>query len=60
MSVMGLESTGNDFTANKRMFAENEAYRSARKEGLQPEAPTMKAVDAAKRKADEAGRPVSP
>lgn len=60
LSVMGLESTGNDFTANKRMHAENAAYKAARAEGLQPAAPTMAAVDAAKRKADKAGAAVAP
>ena len=60
LAVMGLESTGNDYTANKRMHAENAAYKAARAEGLQPQAPTMAAVDAAKRKADAAGAPVNP
>lgn len=55
LSVMGLESTGNGYggrTADLKMHAENAAYASARAEGLQPKAPTMKAVDAAKRAAD--------
>lgn len=56
MAVMGLESTGNDYTANKKMHAENAAYVAARKEGLQPQSPTMGAVDAAKRKADQTGK----
>lgn len=60
LAVMGLESTTGDFTATKRMHSENAAYRAARKEGLQPTAPTMKAVDDAKRKADAAGAPVNP
>ena len=57
-AVMGLESTGNDWTADKRIKAENAAYRAAKAEGLQPTAPTMAAVDEAKRKADAAGKPV--
>lgn len=56
--VMGLESTGQDFTANKRMHAENAAYRAAVKEGLQPAAPTQAAVDQARKAADAAGQPV--
>lgn len=52
---MGLESTGNDFSKTKKMHAENAAYAQARKEGLQPQAPTMAAVDAAKRAADATG-----
>lgn len=54
MAVMGLESTGNDYTATKKMHAENAAYRSAVAEGLQPTAPTQKAVDQARREADAA------
>ena len=60
LAVMGLESTTGDFTATKRMHSENAAYRAARAEGLQPAAPTMAAVDDAKRKADAAGAPVAP
>lgn len=58
VGVMGLESTGNGlggYTADKRMHAENAAYAAARKEGLQPSAPTMAAVDLAKKNADLAG-----
>lgn len=58
MSVMGLESTGNDFTANQLMHRENAAYRDAVKEGLQPSAPTFAAVDKARKAADLAGAPV--
>lgn len=57
-AVMGLESTGNGlggYTADKKMHAENAAYTAARKEGLQPSAPTMAAVDLAKKNADTAG-----
>ena len=57
-AVMGLESTGNGlggYSADKKMTAENAAYSAARKEGLQPSAPTMAAVDAAKKNADLAG-----
>ena len=36
------------------------SYRAAKAEGLQPTAPTMAAVDEAKRKADAAGKPVGP
>jgi hypothetical protein len=53
LAVIGLESTGNDYTANKRMHAENAAYKAARAEGLQPANPSMAAVDAAKRAADK-------
>lgn len=62
-AVMGLETTGNGFggrTSDLKMSAENAAYRAARAEGLQPAAPSMKAVDEAKRKADVAGKPVGP
>jgi hypothetical protein len=55
MAVMGLESTGNDYTANKRMHAENAAYKAARAEGLSPTMRTMASVDVAKRKADTTG-----
>jgi hypothetical protein len=55
---MGLESTGNDYTATKRMHSENDAYRAAVKEGLQPQAPTFAAVDKARKAADTAGQPV--
>jgi len=55
LAVMGLESTGNDYTANKKMHSENAAYKAARAEGLQPTAPTMAAVDRAKREADKTG-----
>lgn len=58
LAVMGLESTGNDYTANKRMTSENAAYKAARAEGLQPKAPTMAAVDEVRRKADAAGKAV--
>ena len=57
-AVMGLESTGNGlggYTADKKMTAENAAYAAARKEGLQPTAPTHAAVDLAKKNADLAG-----
>ena len=57
VGVMGLESTGNDFSKTRRMHAENAAYRAAKAEGLQPQAPTMAAVDAAKRAADATGTP---
>lgn len=59
--VMGLETTGNGLggtTADKRMLAENAAYRSAKAEGLQPAAPTFAAVDQARRAADTVGQPV--
>lgn len=56
MAVMGLESTGNDYTKDQKMHRENAAYRAARAEGLQPTMPTMKAVDEAKRKADATGK----
>lgn len=57
-AVMGLESTGNSYSATKKMHAENAAYRAAVKEGLDPSAPTQAAVDAARRAADKAGVPV--
>ena len=57
-SVMGLESTGNDFTATKRMHRENAAYAAAVKEGLDPASVTFAAVDAARKPADKAGTPV--
>lgn len=57
LAVMGLESTGNDYTANKKMHAENAAYKAARAEGLQPTMPTHSAIDAAKRAADATGTP---
>lgn len=56
MAVMGLESTGNDYTKDLKMHRENAAYKAARAEGLQPQAPTQKAVDAARRKADITGK----
>lgn len=60
-AVMGLESTGNGiggYTADKKMHAENAAYRAAVAEGLQPSAPTFAAVDKARKAADAAGAPV--
>ena len=57
-AVMGLESTGNDYTATRRMHNENAAYRAAVAEGLQPQAPTQAAVDKARKAADAAGQPV--
>lgn len=57
LAVMGLESTGNDYTANQKMHRENSAYRDAVAEGLQPQAPTQAAVDAVRRKADQTGNP---
>lgn len=57
-AVMGMESTGNGiggYTADKKMTAENAAYAAARKEGLQPSAPTHAAVDLARKNADLAG-----
>lgn len=57
-AVMGLESTGNGlggYTADKKMSADNAAYRAARAEGLQPASPTRAAVDAARRAADKTG-----
>lgn len=60
LAVMGLESTGNDYTATKRMHSENAAYAAARKEGLQPKNPSQKAVDEVRRKSDAAGAPVNP
>lgn len=59
--VMGLETTGNGlggYSADKKMHRENAAYRDAVSEGLQPQAPTFAAVDAAKRAADTVGAPV--
>ena len=57
-AVMGLESTGNSYSATQKMHRENAAYRDAVKEGLQPAAPTQAAVDRARRAADRAGAPV--
>ena len=57
-AVMGLESTGNDYSAAQKMHRENAAYRDAVKEGLEPSAPTQAAVDRARRAADAAGAPV--
>ena len=57
-AVMGLESTGNSYTADQKMHRENAAYRDAVAEGLQPQAPTQAAVDAARKAADTAGAPV--
>lgn len=60
-TVMGLESTGNGlggYTADLKMHRENAAYRAACAEGLQPSAPTQKAVDAARKAADTAGTAV--
>ena len=57
-AVMGLESTNGGFggsTADKKMHAENAAYRDAVKEGLQPTAPSQKAVDEVRRAADKTG-----
>lgn len=56
-AVMGLESTNGlgGYTADKRMHAENAAYRDAVKEGLQPTAPSHAAIDLAKKNADVAG-----
>ena len=60
LRVMGLETQGgrHDYTATQRMHRENAAYRDAVSEGLQPQAPTFAAVDAARRAADKAGAPV--
>ena len=57
-SVFGLESTGNDFTAIRRFDRENEAFRDAVKEGLNPESVSFAAIDKAKAAADQAGSAV--
>lgn len=45
----------NDLTREKRWDRELAAYRDARKEGIQPEAPTFRAIDKARRISDEQG-----
>lgn len=59
VAVMGLESTGNDFTRQKHWDRELQAYRDAVAEGLNPEGTTYKEIDAAKKAADLAGEPVA-
>lgn len=60
VGVMGLESTGNDLTKQKRWDRELQSYRDARAEGLQPEGTTHKQIDAAKRTADAWGTATKP
>ena len=57
-AVMGLESTGNDYTKTLQMHRDNAAYRAAVAEGLQPKAPTQQAVDEVRRVADTVGHAV--
>lgn len=59
VAVMGLESTGQDFTRQKHWDRELQAYRDAVAEGLNPEGTTYKEIDAAKKAADLAGEPVA-
>lgn len=59
VAVYGLESTGNDFTKQKKWDAELNAYAAARKEGLQPATTERKDIEAAKKAADQAGKPVA-
>lgn len=58
VGVYGLESTGNDFTKQKKWDAELASYASARKEGLQPATTSQRDIDNARRQADIQGRPV--
>lgn len=59
LSVTGLETTSPSFTRerSRKFDAELDAYEAARKEGIQPEGTTMKAIDEAKRRSDEYGKP---
>lgn len=55
LAVMGLESTGNDLTKQKRWDRELQSYRDARAEGIQPAGTTHREIDLAKKNADLAG-----
>ncbi len=55
LAVMGLESTGNDLTTQKRWDRELQAYRDAKAEGIQPSGTTHREIDLAKKNADLAG-----
>jgi hypothetical protein len=48
-------STGSDFSAQKRWDRELDAYRSVRKEGIQPEGTTMGKIEHAVRESDRVG-----
>jgi hypothetical protein len=55
VAVMGLESTGNDYTKARFVSRENAAYRAAVAEGLQPNAPSHLEIDKVRRRADALG-----
>lgn len=58
VAVYGLESTGNDFTKQKKWDAELSSYAAARKEGLQPATTSQRDIDNARKAADTAGKAV--
>ena len=55
LAVMGLESTGNDYTKQKKWDRELQSYRDAKAEGIQPKGTTHRDIDLAKKNADLAG-----
>jgi hypothetical protein len=59
LAVTGLESTSSSFTRerSRKFDAELDAYEAARKEGIQPEGTSMKAIDSAKKISDQSGTP---
>jgi hypothetical protein len=53
---MGLESTGNDYTREKTWQKDLDAYRAARKEGIQPASTNRQSVEDAKIMSDLTGK----
>lgn len=44
-AVMGLESTGNDYTRQKQWDKDLDFYSAARKQGIQPDGTNRRAVE---------------
>jgi len=53
--VMGLESTGNDYTKQKKWDRDLDEYRKVRAEGIQPATTDRKSVEDAKILSDVSG-----
>ena len=55
-AVMGLESTGNDYTTQKKWDRDLDEYRKVRAEGIQPASTNRQSVEDAKILSDVAGQ----
>ena len=55
-AVMGLESTGNSYSAQKKWDAELDLYRTTRAQGIQPETTRTKDIRKALDASDQTGK----